>query len=347
MFLIHTASEHAELLARSVVATCRAQGWANPVQPQLLHTLFNSLLGQDLDFETLAPIDLQDAKRALVSAEERTELIQLMCAIEVLANPIAPGVEAAVERWAEELGVRERTLVFLRDVACGELEKASADFYRLNWIGDLDRKNEAFPALLARRGDSAYAVTVEADPVEAARWAALGDLPAGSVGRLLHAFYRQRGFTYPGQVGAASPALAQHDWIHLLADYGTTPMGEIEVVAFQSTCSNSPGALLGLVGALALFESEVWQGSQIVAAQHYEALTTPHGLDRLAEAIQRGRACNTNLLDFDFFAVAGESITALRKRLNIIPRSVLVMETDPLGAQYAASAPDSMIGPGS
>jgi len=123
-------------------------------------------------------------------------------------------------------------------------------------------------------------------------------------------------------------------------------MGEIEVVAFQSTCSNSQGALLGLIGALALFESEVWQGSHIVAAQHYEALTTPHGIERLAEAIQRGKACNTNLLNFDFFAVAAEPIAALRKRLNIIPRSVLVKEIDPLGAQYAASSPDSMMGPG-
>jgi len=220
------------------------------------------------------------------------------------------------------------------------------DFYRMNWIGDLDRKNAAFPALLKRHGDSAYAVTVEEDPAEAARWTALGDLPEGSVGRLLHAFYRQRGFKYPGQVGAASPAVAQHDWIHLLADYGTTPMGELEVLAFQSTCCDSPGALLGLVGALALFESEVWQGSHIVAAQHYEALTTPHGIERLAEAIQRGRACNTDLLNFDFFAVSGEPITALRRRLDVIPKSVLVTEIDPLGAQYAASSPDSMMGPG-
>ncbi len=332
MFLIHTARAHAGLLARSVVAACRAGGWTNPLQPKLLHTLFNHLLGQDLDFETLAPIDLQSVKEALGSAQERMELIQLMCAIEVLANPIAPDVEEAVQRWADALEVHERTLVFLRDVVRGELEKASVDFYRLNWIGDLDLKDTGFPTLLRRYGNPAYAVTVEEDPAETARWAALGDLPENSVGRQLHAFYRQRDFKLPGQVGAANPALAQHDWIHLVADYGTTPMGELEVLGFQSACSESQGALLGLVGALALFESGVWQGSQVVAAQHYEALTTPHGTSRLAEAIGRGKACNTDLLNYDFFAVAGEPMTALRKRLNIVPKSALVNEIDPLGA---------------
>jgi hypothetical protein len=44
---------HAELLARAVVATCRMDGWGSPVQPRLLHTLFNDLLGTDLDFDTL------------------------------------------------------------------------------------------------------------------------------------------------------------------------------------------------------------------------------------------------------------------------------------------------------
>jgi hypothetical protein len=49
MFLIHTRPEHAETVARAVVGACRLEGWQSPVQPQLLHTLFNRLLGQELD----------------------------------------------------------------------------------------------------------------------------------------------------------------------------------------------------------------------------------------------------------------------------------------------------------
>ena len=50
MFLIHTPPEHAETVARAVVGACRLEAWQSPVQPQLLHTLFNRLLGQELDF---------------------------------------------------------------------------------------------------------------------------------------------------------------------------------------------------------------------------------------------------------------------------------------------------------
>jgi len=55
MFLVHTSRDHAPILARAVVGACRLDGWASTVQPQLLHTLFNRLLGQDLDFETCRP----------------------------------------------------------------------------------------------------------------------------------------------------------------------------------------------------------------------------------------------------------------------------------------------------
>ena len=56
MFLIHTSPENDEIVARAVTSACRVEGWQSPVQPKLLHTLFNRLLGQDLDFENLAPM---------------------------------------------------------------------------------------------------------------------------------------------------------------------------------------------------------------------------------------------------------------------------------------------------
>jgi hypothetical protein len=43
------------------------------------------------------------------------------------------------------------------------------DFYRLNWIGDLDGRSPEFKALLRRVGDRAYALTAAESPAEAAR----------------------------------------------------------------------------------------------------------------------------------------------------------------------------------
>ena len=96
MFLIHTSPEHAEIVARAVVSACRLEGWQSPVQPKLLHTLFNRLLGQDLDFETIEPLSSAEAAGTLGSSAEREELIQLMVAIEILCNPIPERLERSV-----------------------------------------------------------------------------------------------------------------------------------------------------------------------------------------------------------------------------------------------------------
>lgn len=68
----------------------------------------------------------------------------------------------------------------MRDLMRGELTKAIHDFYRMNWIGDLDRRLPGFDALVRHAGDKAYAITIEPDATEAARWSALGSLLRGA-----------------------------------------------------------------------------------------------------------------------------------------------------------------------
>ena len=333
MFLVHTPPEHAAIVARAVVAACRLDGWRSPVQPQLLHTLFNRLLGQDLDFETLRPLPESDVAAALSSHAERDELIQLMAAMETLCNPVPPEMERSVARWARDLHVSERSLTYVRELARGETAKAVRDFYRLNWIGDLDRRSPGFHALLRQVGDKALAFTAAADPAEAARWQALRDNPGGSIGRTVWEFYSARGFLFPGQQGAVNAAVAQHDWLHVLGDYGTTPLGEIEVLSFQTAATKAPGGMLGLVGALALFESGAMPASLIVSDQPTHALAAPGALDRMAEAIARGNACRTDLLlDVDFFQHAATPLADLRTRFGIPPKSDAIRTLDPKGA---------------
>ncbi len=140
MFLIHTAPEHAHTVARAVVAACKGEGWCVELRPKLLHTPFNELLGEDFDFETLEPNTLDEVSLRLRSPEERLELIQLMCVIEILCNPVPVATEERIEEWARALQVPESSLAFCRHVARGEVRKSLEDVYRLNWIGDLSRR---------------------------------------------------------------------------------------------------------------------------------------------------------------------------------------------------------------
>jgi hypothetical protein len=334
MFLIHAPREHAEVVARAVVGACRLDGWQSPVQPQLLHTLFNRLLGQDLDFETIEPLSAAEVARKLSSAAERQELIHLMVAVEMLCNPLPERLERSVVQWATALQVHERALVYARELARGELTKAVHDFYRMSWIGDLDRRSPEFEALLRHAGDKSYALTVEPDPVEAARWSALGSCPQGSLGRSLWEFYQMRGFLFVGQPGAVNAAVAQHDWIHVLADYGTTPLGEIETSSFYNAATRTSGAMLALLGVLALFESGVMPRSVVIMSkQPGHSLETPGGIERMADAVARGAACNTDrLLSIDFFQHADESLEQIRAGFAIPPKGPEILELDPWGA---------------
>jgi hypothetical protein len=99
MFLVHIPRQHAEVVARAVVGACRLDGWQSPVQPQLLHTLFNRLLGQDLDFEKIEPLSPAEVAGTLSSAEERQELIHLMVAIEMLCNPLPERLAVSASRF--------------------------------------------------------------------------------------------------------------------------------------------------------------------------------------------------------------------------------------------------------
>ncbi len=86
----------------------------------------------------------------------------------------------------------------------------------------------------------------------AARWAALEHLSADSIGRQVWEMYQSRGFTFPGTPGSAPPLLAQHDWVHVLGDYGTMVESEVEVFALIARANDDVHAfsLLAMVISL-------------------------------------------------------------------------------------------------
>ena len=321
-------------MARAVIAACRGDGWQTNLQPQLLHNLLNLVLQQELDIEHLKPASRADVIATLTSQEERVELIQLMCAMEILCNPVPRAMEAEVENWAEALDVEEPTLVFLRDLALGQVAQAQHDFYRLNWIGDLDHRQPEFAALLERWGEPSRATTLEDNDTIFEKWSALEKCQTGTLGRCVADFYRARGFGWPGRTGSANEAVAQHDWIHVIADYGTTPLGEIEVVSFQASCSQFPGATLGVIGALGLFESGVFDGSHLAERVEKQGLSLPGGMERMADAILRGKACNTDFLSVNFFPMADQPIDKVRAKFAIRPKSDTVLAFDPDGISH-------------
>ncbi|MBY0396491.1 MAG: hypothetical protein K2X91_08485, partial [Thermoleophilia bacterium] len=166
-----------------------------------------------------------------------------------------------------------------------------------------------------------------------ARWRALEDLPDGTLGRRLSEFYRSRGFAYPGSPGSAPPLLAQHDWVHLVADYGTTVESELEVFAFIARANDDPRAFSLLAMVVSLFET----GALARAAGLFEAfpdqLSRTGVAVRVADAMRRGALVtgSVDFMDVDWFELAPLPVEEVRLRFGVPPKSVAAVAAGSVG----------------
>ena len=311
------------MLAAAIVGACRGSGWSLDVQPQLLNAIFAALFDFDEDFRTLPAATIDQAAAAFPDARERREIVDLMLICELCLHEIPADLSDSIDRWATSLGVNGVDLTVARELAQGAQARAQFDLYRNGFWGACAEMDPEFTALVEANGARAFAMTINEDPVEQARWAALENCATGSLGRSVWEFYQQRNFVYPGTPGAVSKAESHHDWVHVLCDYGTTPMGEVEVGAFRMTTTDDPGAALTFIaGQLAFYQGGIMP-SALTGLHTDHVLETPGGPARIADALRRGRECTFDTYHmFDFFGVAAEPLDALRERWNFVPKSV-------------------------
>ena len=180
-------------------------------------------------------------------------IVQTMVLLALLARPIPPALADRVAAYAREACVEEGMLEVARRLAEGSLGLAAMDFERNGYTATWHPEDAAV-LHTSRHLESAWQESVD-DPELARSWAALEELPDGTlVGRITE-FYRARGFTYPGLPGSAPPLLAQHDWVHVVADYGTTVESELEVFVFIARANDDMHAFSLLAMVVSLFET--------------------------------------------------------------------------------------------
>ena len=161
----------------------------------------------------------------------------------------------------------------------------------------------------------------------AAKWDALGRLPEDTIGRQLHRFYQARGFEFPGRPGSAPPLLAQHDWVHVLAGYGTRVEAELEVFAFIARANDDPRGFSLLAMVISLFET----GYLSAGAGLFEAFPGQLSQDgmtvRVGDAMRRGAlshglegAPDVDFMAVDWFDLADRPVEELRELFNVVPK---------------------------
>ena len=322
MFFKHTSPADAPIMARAVVSTCRQNGWFNPLQPQFLKTVFCDLMSYDCDFLTLEPISIEEFALAMPEQEKRNEVFDLMFATELLCESISPQISDAINLWANQLGIKNDGLPLIRDLSKKSIELARQDFYRANYFYDEDLATPGFKKLDEKYGLSATMMTVEVSDEVAQRYENLEYYAVGSLGRALWDFYKKRNFLFPGMPGSINEAVAHHDWIHVLGEFDTDGMGEMEVAAFSTMATKSERAVMNFLGTLSIFQGGLLK-TIVAGAPHLgHEMEITNGPQRIAAAIKRGKEVNVDLvLNMNFFDYAHEPLQELRSRWNIPPKS--------------------------
>lgn len=310
-------------ISRGIASAASISCQLTELQRLVLEALTKAMTGVSVDMTSLDPISAEDFAAGLANRNEvfRTRMVQIM----ELGHMVLPepSVEVAdkVSDFARALAVGHDCIDLARQVAEGSRQLVAADFDRNAYLTNLDLSSFT-PLRTGEDNTRAWTNTIVGEEL-ANKWRALGDLPDGTLGRAVHQFYLARGFRFPGEEGSAPPLLAQHDWVHVIADYGSKVESELEVFGFIARASDDPQAFALLAMVVNLFQS----GRLANAAGIFEAapghLLTVGMPERLADALRRGALCegNVDFLAVDFWSIAHETLGAVRERFGVVPKS--------------------------
>jgi hypothetical protein len=321
--------DEVQVIGRGVVSVAAPDGRnLTPIQRSLLDATTKAMTHHEIDFDAIAPMSAAEYGTAMARRELafRERMVHMMLLHVLLLRPIPDEVAARVREYATVLGVDEGVVRAAEHFADGAYGLAAFDFQRAGYTSTWTP--EASRALhTSRELEAAWDETAD-DPVLAAKWCDLGDLPEGTLGRGVWELYRARGFVFPGLPGSAPPLLAQHDWVHVLADYGTTVENELEVFAFIARANDDPRGFSLLAMVISLFETG-YLPSGMGLFQYDIGHFTPEVAVRVADGLYRGavawnRDTGSHSLDFlgtDWFALASHPIQDVREMFAIPEKS--------------------------
>lgn len=298
------------------------------LQQLLIEAAFASMTGHDVKRTVGGPVDPAGLGAALADRDQafRTRILQMMILGALVLRPLPPVVADRVAAYADELSVDDGMLAVARRFASGQLGLAAVDFQRNGYTKDWAPKRASALHSSSELHD-AWQQAV-ADAALAERWATFEHLPAGTLGRRMWELYQARGFAFPGSPGSAPPLLAQHDFVHVLADYGTRVESELEVFAFIARANDDPKGFSLLAMVVSLFET----GYLATGAGLFESfpgqLSQAGMAVRLADALRRGALSHgpdgqpdVDLLAVDWFTYADRPVEELREAFGIVPKA--------------------------
>lgn len=314
--------------AAGVLSATRPDDGNTEFQRLLIEATFEALTGHRIDATELPVVDARTAAENLRFRAPgfRMRMVHMMVLSALVLRPLPPVVADRVAEFSRALGIDDDLLRTVEQFAASDRALAAVDFERNGYTADWSPERSA---ALHTSSELEYGWAAhEDDPDLAAEWQALEHLPEETLGHQLFRFYRARGFAFPGTAGSAPPLLAQHDWVHVLAGYGTKVEAELEVFAFIARANDDPRGFSLLAMVVSLFET----GYLAEGAGLFEAFPGQLSLEgmtvRIGDAMRRGAlshgldgAPDVDFMAVDWFELAALPLDELRQRFAITPKS--------------------------
>ncbi|HEX6420898.1 MAG TPA: hypothetical protein VFZ77_20505 [Acidimicrobiales bacterium] len=327
------SAAEAQAIAVGTASAAAPPGGVTDVQRVLIEAICLAMTDHPVSLADYGPMTPEEYAEALRyrNLQFRTRGVQIMLLSALVLRPLPAEVASRIEAFARALGVDEGMVPVARRFAEGSLGLAAIDFERNGYTADWGAEERA-ELHTSRSLAQAWDLAVD-DADLAGRWAELGSLPEGTLGRGVWQLYRARGFSFPGTPGSAPPLLAQHDWVHVLAGYGTTVESEMEVFALIARANDDMRAFSLLAMVVSLFETGyLGSGAGLFRSDVGHLTGASQGRDmaaRIADAMRRGawcrnRAAGQDSVDFlrtDWFALADKPIAEVRDLFCLVDKS--------------------------
>jgi hypothetical protein len=324
--------EEVTLVARGIATAVAPEDGLNDVQAELLEAIAVALTGVSVDYRSLDPLGAEEFADVLAGRDMayRHRIVHHMVLGELVLRPIPVVVAHRVATYAQALGVTDDFVRVARRYAQGAYGLAWIDLQRNGFVDHVRDASSEDPQATTARGPAPFE-PAELDPELAERWQAFAELPVGTLGRGVWEMYDCRGFSLPGTPGGAPAYLAQHDFVHVLADYGTNLKGELEVFGFIGRADPDPKGFAWMATLIGLFETGYISTTGFFDRDVRERNIRAPGMNqRVADAIRRGKkVCDHHqgdLFEVDYYELAARPVEELQAMLGIPPKSPEALE---------------------
>lgn len=275
------------------------------------------VFGSSLDVDALEPIEPEELAEALTDPSLRRQFVRGMVIVSIIDGDASPAEAAVVGRFASALDVKSVDLEALREIADKHLLRARFDIARRFFAREKSVEFAKEKGLGWVVRTLAAMAGLREDAGIAARYRALQNAPAGSLGRAYFDFIRGNGYSLPGEKGSPPEVIAFHDLTHVLSGYGTDPEGELQVLSFHAGCRREEKDPFSFL-MFGIAEFHLGLAMSPVASGSRNKLNP----ELMFRAVERGAACTIDPTDgWDPWPVMNEPLEELRTRYSIPPLS--------------------------